>query len=153
MTKGFLVAVALYLSTAAAAADAPVPAAIERCRAAHAGDSAAHIACLENALRNAGAAPGSAVGLDQVKQRERAQKDAPQPVSEVRIVSVAYDARGFGTFRTADGQVWRETEAGKRKPRLAEGSQYAARIEHGRVGGYRMFVDGIKWMFKVERLE
>lgn len=153
MTKGFFAAVALGCGAAAAAADAPAPAAIERCRAAHAGDSAAHIACLENALRNAGAAPGSAVGLDQVKQRERAQQDAPQPVADVRIVSVAYDARGFGTFRTADGQVWRETEAGKRKPRLSDQDQYAARIEHGRVGGYRMYVDGIKWMFKVERLE
>jgi hypothetical protein len=146
-------AIALGSSAVAAAADAPAPAAIERCRAAHAGDSAAHIACLENALRNAGAAPGSEVGLDQVKQRERAQEDAPQPVSDVRIVGVDYDSRGFGTFRTADGQVWRETEAGKRKPRLAQGSQYAARIEHGKVGGYRMYVDGIKWMFKVERLE
>jgi hypothetical protein len=147
MTGAFLLAVAL------AGESAPAAGAIERCRAAHARDPAAHIACLEDALGGADAAPVEQVGLDQVKRRERAGGDTPRPVSNVEIVAVSYDARGFGTFRTADGQVWKETEAGKRKPRLTADRKYTVRIEHGMLGGYRMFVDGIKWMFKVERLE
>lgn len=133
-------------------ADAAAPAAIERCRAAHAGDASAHIACLENALRREQAGPDEQVGIDQVKQRERERGEGPPP-AVVRIVSVSYDARDFGTVRTEDGQVWRETEAGKRRPRLTPGRQYTARIERGRIGGYRMYVDGIRWMYKVERLE
>jgi hypothetical protein len=128
------------------------PPAIERCRSAHAGDAAAHIACLENALRSRSADVDEQVGLDQVKQRERDRGEGPPP-AKVRIVSIGYDSRGFGTFRMADGQVWRETEANKRRPELAPGGQYDARIEHGRVGGYRMYVDGIRWMYKVQRLE
>lgn len=133
-------------------ADAAGPAAIERCRSAHAGDAAAHVACLENALRRGQAEPDEQVGLDQVKQRKRDRGEGPPP-AVVRIVSISYDARGFGTIRTEDGQVWRETDAGKSRPRLAPGTTYTARIEHGRIGGYRMYVDGIRWMYKVERLE
>lgn len=135
-------------STAASSTDA-----INRCRAAHATDPVAHVACLENALRQGSAQPTAQVGLEQIKTRERIQGDVPKPVSNVEIVSVTYDARGFGTLRTADGQVWRETEAGTRKPRLSPDRTYRARIEHGKVGGYRMYVDGIRWMYKVERLE
>jgi len=133
-------------------ADPVAAAAIERCRSAHAGDAAAHIACLENALRREDAEPGTQVGLDQVRQRERERGEGPPP-AQVRIVSISYDARDFGTIRTEDGQVWRETEAGSRRPRLDPGTQYTARIERGRVGGYRMYVDGVRWMYKVERLE
>lgn len=133
-------------------ADPAATAAIERCRASHAGDAPAHVACLENALRRAGTEPGQQVGIDQVRQRERERGEGPPP-AVVRIVSISYDARGFGTIRTEDGQVWRETETGKRRPQLEPGTQYTARIERGRVGGYRMYVDGIRWMYKVERLE
>lgn len=132
--------------------DASAPAAIERCRAAHADDATAHIACLENALRRKSAEPGSEVGLDQVRQRERDRGEGPPP-AVVRIVSVSYDAGGFATIRTETGQVWREIEAVTRRPRLDPGTQYTARIERGRVGGYRMYIDGIRWMYKVERLE
>lgn len=92
------------------------------------------------------------MGLDQVKQRERARGEGIDPV-KVRIVSVAYDGRQRGVFRTEDGHVWRETESIERRPRLSAAKQYAARIERGKMGGYRMYVDGIRWMFKVERLE
>jgi hypothetical protein len=90
--------------------------------------------------------------MEQVEARERTREDGPKPVA-IQIVSVSYDARERGTFRTADGQIWRETETLDRRPRLSASKQYAARIERGVVGGYRMYVDGIRWMYKVERLE
>jgi len=135
----------------------PPAAAVERCRAAHQADPTLHIACLEAALQGQPAAkpasnPAVEIGMDQVQARERASADAPQLVA-VQIVGVSYDARERGTFRTADGQVWRETELLERRPRLSTSKQYTARIERGVVGGYRMYVDGIRWMYKVERLE
>lgn len=143
-------------------ASTPLPAeAIERCRATHQADPALHIACLEAALQGQPAAkpaakpaanPAVEIGMDQVQARERASADAPQLVA-VQIVGVSYDARERGTFKTADGQVWRETELLERRPRLSSSKQYTARIERGVVGGYRMYVDGIRWMYKVERLE
>jgi hypothetical protein len=135
-------------------ASMPPPAeAIERCRAAHQADPGLHIACLEDALRNKPPAkPAVEIGMEQIEARERASADAPQHVS-VRIVGISYDARERGTFRTADGQVWRETELLDRRPRLSPSKQYTARIERGVVGGYRLYVDGIRWMYKVERLE
>ena len=137
--------------------------AVESCRAIHARDSAAHIACLEDALRQQAATkpadanpaetnPVEEIGLDQVISRERARGDGPKPVA-IHIISVTYDGRERGTFRTADGQVWRETELLDRRPRLSPSKRYTARIERGMVGGYRMYVDGIRWMYKVERLE
>ena len=139
-------------------ASPPPPAqAIEHCRAAHQADPALHIACLEAALQGqpaakAAAKPAVEIGMDQIQARERASAEAPKLVT-VQIVSVSYDARERGTFKTADGQVWRETELLDRRPRLSTSKQYTARIERGAVGGYRLYVDGIRWMYKVERLE
>lgn len=139
------------------ASTSPPAEAIERCRAAHQADPGLHIACLEAALQGQApqkpaAKPAVEIGMDQIQARERASADAPRLVA-VEITGVSYDARGRGTFRTADGQVWRETELLERRPRLAASKQYAARIERGAVGGYRLYVDGIRWMYKVERLE
>lgn len=136
------------------ASAAPAPAeAVERCRAAHAADPAAHIACLEDALRNRGKPqPAEEIGQDQIKARERASADVVETV-QIQIVSVEYDARGRGTLRTAEGQVWRETELIDRRPRLSTTQEYKARIERGMLGGYRLYVDGVRWMYKVERLE
>jgi len=134
-------------------ASAAAPEAIERCRAAHSGDSTAHIACLETALRNQQTAVAEEeIGLDQVKARERARSDEIELI-HIEIVSIAYDSRGRGVFRTTSGQVWQETETIERRPRLSPAKTHIARIEHGKFGGYRMYVDGIRWMFKVERLE
>lgn len=173
-------ATVLLSSVAAAAAAAPDPIAV--CREAHAGDSAAHIACLEQALRKAGvspaagatttkaapaavptavaaaapaeaaAAPPTGLGAEQAKARQRAP-DAPMEQVAVRIVSVGYNSDGLGVFTLADGQVWRETVATPDRHRLRAGREYAGRIERGSIGGYRMYVDGVKWMFKVERLK
>lgn len=129
---------------------------VQACRDAHADDPQAHIACLEAALagRAAAAAPAAAteptgLGADQV--RSRAQTSA-EPV-QVTIVAVSYNAAGLGTFRMADGQVWRETTPSPERRRLKPGREYPARIEVGRVGGFRLFVEGVRWMKTVERLE
>jgi len=182
-------ATVLLSSLAATAAAAPDP--IAACRDAHAGDSAAHIACLEQALRAAGAsqarnttpsravpagtqvappaampaaapvaAPAAAaavpqptgLGAEQAKARQRAP-DQPTEQVAVRVVSVGYNSSGLGVFTLADGQVWRETVATPDRHRLRAGREYAAHIERGTIGGYRMYVDGVKWMFKVERLK
>jgi hypothetical protein len=178
-----ILAVAMLLGTAFVASAATDP--IAACRAAHAGDSAAHIACLEGALRASGAAPAAAakadraspvavapvaavpvsgttaaapapgptgLGAEQAAARQRAPDAAPEQVA-VRIVSVTYNAGGLGIFRLADGQVWRETVAAPPRHQLDAGREYAARIERGKVGGYRLYIDGVKWMFKVERLQ
>ena len=71
----------------------------------------------------------------------------------VRVVSVGYNSSGLGVFTLADGQVWRETVTTPDRHRLRAGREYAGRIERGTIGGYRMYVDGVKWMFKVERLK
>lgn len=154
---------------------------IDACRAEHAGDSAAHIACLEDALRAAGAAPKQTIpaataapaavatkamptapvpaapppaglGAEQVMARQNST-DASAEHASVRIVSVRYTASGFGQFNMADGQVWVETEASPKRAQLEPGREYAARIERGKVGGYRMYVEGVSWMYKVKRLK
>ena len=178
-----ILAAALLLGAACVASAATDP--IAACRTAHAGDSAAHIACLEDALRASGAASAAAgpaakaaptvaapvaaasvsgtaaaatsphptgLGAEQAKARQRAPDAAPEQVA-VRIVSVKYNAAGLGVFRLSDGQVWRETVATPARHQLDAGREYAARIERGKVGGYRLYIDGVKWMFKVERLQ
>jgi hypothetical protein len=102
----------------------------------------------------AAAAPAAAteptgLGADQVRSRTRT---SAEPV-QVTIVAVSYNAAGLGTFRMADGQVWRETVASPERRRLKPGREYPARIEVGRVGGFRLFVEGVRWMKTVERLE
>lgn len=181
----------LTLTLILAAAPAAANDAIDACRAAHGGDPAAHIECLEAALRGtetsppAGStavapwtapvlapipatAPPAAVaappaprpeaaaptglGAEQVTAAQR-QADATEGPMTVRIVSATYNARELGTFRLDNGQVWRETMKSPPHRRLSPDTEYTARIERGSVGGYRMRVDGIKWMKRVERLE
>ena len=146
---------------------------IAACRTAYAGNSAAHIKCLEDALRVAGAAPTptatqatpaatavpvavapppAGLGAEQVMTRQ-SSADAASEQAAVRIVSVRYTASGLGYFNMADGQVWVETEAAPKRVHLEPGREYAARIERGKVGGYRMYVEGVSWMYKVKRLQ
>jgi hypothetical protein len=125
-------------SLAAAAAHASDP--VADCRAAHAADPPAHVACLERAL----GARGKELG-------------APPPVERVRevdveIVAASY-AGGLGVFELADGQVWHETEKTPEQLRLEPGKRYGARIERGTMGGYRMYVDGVRRMLKVKRVK
>lgn len=105
------------------------------------------------------AAPGAAasseatgLGAEQVRENSPSANDEVQQVT-VQIVSTSYNSKGLGTFRMLDGQVWRETTASPQRKRLDTGKQYTARIERSKIGGYRMYVDGVRWMKTVERLE
>lgn len=131
--------------------------AVTACRAAHESDPPAHIACLENALRGvqtpAPASPpsrGPSLGEEQVDQGRNLQR--PEPVN-VEIVSISRDREGQLVFTMADGQVWRETETGLDARLLESGKSYPARIERGKVRGYRMYIEGIRRMIKVERIK
>jgi hypothetical protein len=132
--------VLVFVSMALGAAAAPASDPVAECRAAHADDPPAHIACLERALR-AGA-------------EELGAKPPEERVREVvvEIVAASY-ASGFGVFELADGQVWRETEKTPEQLRLKSGTRYRARIERGTVGGYRMYIDGVRRMIKVKRVK
>ncbi len=160
-------AILLAAALPASANDDP----IARCRAAHAADPTAHIGCLEAALRD-GAAPGAtsattaaatttapptaaaSLGLEQAEARQRAAEPAAAAAqTAVRIVDVRYTVAGLGVFRMADGQVWQETVATPARLHLDPGKEYDAAIERGALGGYRMHVDGVRWMHKVERLK
>ncbi len=126
------------------------------CRAAHESDPLAHIVCLEEALRRqdrpapaAGSKATAGLGAEQIDRQTAAR---PEPVN-VQIASLSYDAEGRGLFVMADGQVWRETETSPASQRLRTDKTYVGRIERGKVRGYRMFVDGIRRMIKVERVK
>jgi len=99
------------------------------------------------------ASPGpTGLGAEQAKARQR-PLDAPPERVDVRIVSSGYSYEGLGTFRMSDGQVWRETTPAPQRHRLKPAQQYPARIETSKLGGYRMYVEGRTWMYKVERLK
>jgi len=154
----FLVAFTLVIAAGAPAAADPAASA---CRAAHAADPPAHIACLESALRERSvsgahddlqAGKSKELGSEQVRAAQRTPDTLP-PQATVQIASVTYNSTGRGVFRMENGQVWRETERTPERQRLAADRQYTARIERGTLGGYRMYVDGVRRMVKVERVE
>lgn len=137
-----------------AAAQPPSGDPVAACRAAYAGDAPRHIACLEEALGAPRPVPPAGLGADQLEARQRlANPHAPKVQQTVQIVSVTYDARGRGVFRTADGQVWRETEITPEHMRPSTQGQYTGRIEKAALGGYRLYIEGVRRMLKVERLE
>jgi hypothetical protein len=146
-----LISYGLWLAAAASGTDA-----VTDCRTAHSADPPAHIACLEAALRELDqrtvAEDAEDLGAEQVREAEEARAATPVQVS-VRITSVVYDAEGKGVFRMENGQVWRESEVSPESRRLKPGVQYAGRIERSKLGGYRLYVDGVRRMFKIKRLE
>jgi hypothetical protein len=134
---------------------------ISVCRQAHGQDAQAHIACLEQALRSQPTAapaatmsnpPPAELGSEQVRNARRAAAGSPEVV-RVQIVSVAYNAEGRGVFVMADGQEWRETERTPQPQRLKTDRQYTGTVERGRLGGYRMYLDDVRRMIKVERVK
>jgi hypothetical protein len=195
----------LFCAGLAQAAHDPVVA----CRTAHENDAAAHIACLENALRSrdpaatgtaipaataaksagsaaepswapaataasatvtrvsattaagatsaslAAASPPAAptgLGAEQAKAQQRGPSGAPESVA-VRIVGVRYNTEGIGYFTMADGQLWTETVRSPERVHLDADKEYDARLEASKIGGYRLYVDGVRWMHKVKRLK
>ena len=133
--------------------------AVAACRLAHSTDPAAHIACLEEALNRGGAKPSSAVpktsapaGLGAENLRDQRPAEHDEPVT-VQITTATYGIDGRGVFKMSDGQVWRETETTPANQRLAPDKPYSGRIERGTMRGYRMYVDGIRRMIKVERIK
>ena len=71
----------------------------------------------------------------------------------MQITAATYGVDGRGVFQMSDGQVWRETETSPAGQRLATGKSYSGRIERGTMRGYRMHVDGVRRMIKVERIK
>lgn len=140
----------LYAALAHSAADP-----VADCRARHAEHPPEHIACLERELRAlrdlraAGqeAAPSS-LGTEQL--RTNRPRETVEPVT-VQIENVTYGFDGMGLFRMTDGQVWKAMESTPPERRLDPDRSYAARIERGKLGGYRMYIDGVPRMIKVMR--
>jgi hypothetical protein len=135
----------VWASLAAAAVHASDPAA--DCRKAHASDPPAHIACLERALDARSDQPSA-------PRQELAAPPQAERVMEVdvEIVAARY-TNGFGIFELVDGQVWQETDKTPERQRLDPGTRYRARIERGTLGGYRMYVEGVRRMLKVKRVK
>jgi hypothetical protein len=145
---------------------------VQTCREQNAGNAEAHIACLEAALNEVlGAESRESAGNVAAEPVEPARDDGPTGLGaeqlravptpeeaaidavQVRIVATRYSADGKGTFRMADGQVWRETMAAPERWRLEAEREYDARIKRGTLGGYRLHVDGISWMMTVRRIQ
>ena len=143
---------------------------IAACRAAHAGDLEGYARCLEDELRALTAAPvvqssrpdgkekapraadSAPRGLGSEQVRDASEESGDEEASVV-IVSATYDRSGLGTFRMEDGQVWRETSRSPTRRHLEPDRRYEARIERGKLGGYRLHVDGVRWMKTVRRIE
>jgi len=162
MSCRIVTAVVLTSIFAAAVADPVV-----ECRERYAENAQKHIACLEAALNARGdspvdkakesgsesvSEPESGLGAEQVRNRQ-STGDSRVNGQDMRILSASYNARGLGTFRMANGQVWRETMASPERRRLQPDQEYKARIVRGKIGGYRMHVEGVRWMMTVERIE
>ena len=149
---GCILAQGMCLYAVAANSAADPAAAIAECRAKHAEHPPEHIACLERELNARGAANQKVVppslGAEQLRT-ERTQETVEQVT--VQIESATYSFDGKGLFRMTDGQVWKGTESTPPEQRLKPGTSYAARIERGKLGGYRMYVDGVSRMIKVMR--
>lgn len=128
--------------------------AIADCRARHADNPPEHIACLEGALQARGTARQEAarpsLGAEQLRSNRPEQPI--EPVS-VQIENATYGFDGMGVFRMADGQIWKATESTPREQRLEPGKSYSAHIEPGKLGGYRMRVEGTRRMIRVMRVQ
>jgi hypothetical protein len=140
----------LYAVLAHSAADPD--AAIADCRARHAEHPPEHIACLERELHALGdareeIAPPS-LGAEQLPTKR--PQETVEPVA-VEIANVTYGFDGMGLFRMTDGQVWKAMESTPREQRLEPDRRYSALIKRGKLGGYRLYIDGAPRMIKVMR--
>ena len=149
-----LLAQCIFLSAALAHSAAGPESAAADCRAKYAEDPKEHIACLERALHAHAGTPQegaqSTLGAEQL--RTKPQRETVERVT-VEIQDVSYGYEGLALFRMTDGQVWKATESTPREQRLESGKSYTARIERGKLGGYRMYIDGVPRMIKVRRMQ
>lgn len=72
------------------------------------------------------------------------------PAVAVEIVAATYDSTGRGRFTTAAGTLWREVVPTPAQQRLKNGRTYRGSITAGIFGGYRMELEGIPRILKVE---
>lgn len=151
--RGVLAAVFVLCAVPAHAAADP-GAAIANCRAKYADQPPEHIACLERELQGVAGVPKKEAPPSLGSEQLRANRppETVEPVT-VQIQNVSYGFDGRGLFQMADGQVWKATETAPQEQRLDSGKSYAARIERGKIGGYRMYVDGTTRMIKVTRVK
>ncbi len=96
----------------------------------------------------ASAAPAAATGVAGASDADR----APQPLA-VEVVAAVYDATGRGRFTTATGTVWREVVPAPADQRLRPGRRYRGTITLGIFSGYRMQLEGVPRILKVEPAE
>lgn len=94
------------------------------------------------------AAPAAATGVAGASDADR----APQPLA-VEVVAAVYDATGRGRFTTATGTVWREVVPAPADQRLRPGRRYRGTITLGIFSGYRMQLEGVPRILKVEPAE
>lgn len=80
------------------------------------------------------------------------QDPVPQPLA-VEVVAAVYDATGRGRFTTATGTVWREVVPAPADQRLRPGRRYRGTITLGIFSGYRMQLEGVPRILKVEPAE
>lgn len=148
-----VLALCIFLTAALAHSAADPGAAIADCRARYADQPAEHIACLERELRAPGGArqEGAPSGLGAEQLRKNRPREPVEPVT-VEIENVTYGFDGMGLFRMTDGRVWKATESTPREQRLEPGKRYSARIERGKLSGYRMYVEGGPRMIRVTRV-
>jgi hypothetical protein len=140
----------LYAVLAHSAADPA--AAIADCRARYAEQPPEHIACLERELQALRVAREEiaqpSLGAEQLPTNR--PRETVEPVT-VEIANVTYGFDGMGLFRMTDGQVWKAMESTPREQRLEPDRRYSALIKRGKLGGYRLYVDGVPRMIKVMR--
>jgi len=140
----------------AAGAHSSTPDPVAACRAQHAEQPPAHIACLERELRARSDAPREEAVAQPSLGAEQIRSSRPEESIErvmVEIENVTYGFDGFGQFRLTDGQIWKASESTPREQRLESGKRYTARIQRGKMGGYRMYIEGVRRMIKVRRVE
>lgn len=128
--------------------------AIANCRARYAEHPPEHVACLERELQAQRATPkeGAPLSLGAEQLRTKPSQETVEQAT-VAIENVTYGFDGRGLFRMTDGQVWKGTESTPQEQRLDPGKSYAGRVERGKLGGYRMYVDGVPRMIKVVRIQ
>lgn len=148
-----LLAQSIFLYAVVAHSATEPDAVIAACRARHAESPTEHIACLERELRLLGgsqAAPPPSLGSEQLRTN-RPKETVGEIAVEIQNVTYGFDGRGL--FNMTDGQVWKGTESTPGELRLESGKKYSARIERGKLGGYRMYIDGAPRMIKVMRVQ